>query len=197
MKLQTDDYTKMVLLLVCLVKVYHDAGITVFDRAYQNDELSMDYYYEFIMEAIQNAAPIIISDENLYIKHGYEDDNGEVYIWAYSSKEMQEYFRIARKLHRLEGCKTKENPHITYIERKIEGIRGFQAYNFDYFYGHLRKGARLEVLWGYDFDCEIPMCLWIVRTMTLIKEELPILKEKYKKARREKRCRKGGLCHVS
>ena len=46
MKLQTDDYTKMVLLLVCLVKVYHDAGITVFDRAYQNDELSMDYYYD-------------------------------------------------------------------------------------------------------------------------------------------------------
>ena len=196
MKLSTDDYSKQILLLVCLIKVYHDAGIRNFDH-YYGDEISVDYYYDFVMEAIQSAAPIVIYDDNLYAKHGYEEDNGEVYIWAYSSKEMQEYFRIARKLYRLEGCKTKENPYIAHIKAKAESIRGFHAYNFDYFYGHLRKGARLEVLWGYDFDCEIPMCLWIVRVMTLIKEELPILKEKYRKARREKRCRKGGLCHAS
>jgi len=197
MRLVTDEYSKAVLLLVCLIKVYHDAGIDIFERGYEKELIDMDYYYDYIIEAISNAAPKTVTGERLYNKFGYDEDDCEVYVWAYSSDEFEEYYRIARKLHRLEGAKTKENPHIKAIERKMENMRGFQSYNFDYFIGHKRQGARLELLWGYDFDCEIPMCLWIVRVMTLMKEELPILKEKYRKARREKRCRKGGLCHAS
>lgn len=197
MKLATDEYSKWVLMLVCLFKVYHDAGIDIFERSYCTDEIDMDYFYEFIMEAIYNAAPKTVSDEHLYNKFGYSEDDCEVYVWAYSSNEFEEYYRIARKLHRLEGCKTKENPYIRHIEREIEYIRGFDSYNFDYHIGHKRQGACLEIMWGYEFNCEIPMCLWVVRVMTLMKKELPILKEKYRKARREKRCRKGGLCHAS
>ena len=197
MRLVTDEYSKAVLLLVCLIKVYHDAGIDIFERGYKKELIDMDYYYDYVMEAISNAAPKTISDEHIYNKFGSSEDDCEGYVWAYSSDEFEDYYRIARKLHRLEGAKTKENPYIKDIERKMEEMRGFFSYNFDYFIGHKRKGARLELLWGYDFDCEIPMCLWIVRVITLMKKELPILKEKYRKARREKRCRKGGLCHAS
>ena len=197
MRLQTEEYSQWILMLVCLFKVYHDAGIDVFERFYAREEVDMDYFYEFILEAVQNAAPIVESSDSLYRKFGYVYDDSEVNIFAYSSKEFQEYYRIARKLHRLEGCKTKENPYIRSIERRMEGMRGFESYSFDYFIGHKRKGARMELLWGFEFECELPMCLWIVRVMTMMKEELPILKEKYRKARREKRSRKGGLCHAA
>ena len=71
MRLSTDDYSRQILLLVCLVKVYYEAGIRNFDH-YYGDEISIDYYYDFVMEAIQSAAPIVIYDNNLYTKHGYE-----------------------------------------------------------------------------------------------------------------------------
>ncbi|MGN0179664.1 MAG: hypothetical protein ACI4DY_09540 [Monoglobaceae bacterium] len=50
------------------------------------------------MEAVQTAAPITLYRENLHTKHGFKEDDGEIYIWAYSSKEMQEYFKIVQSL---------------------------------------------------------------------------------------------------
>ena len=171
-------------MLVCLLKVYRDAGIELYSGDVIND---YDYYYEYILEAIQYAAPIAVSDEKLYSKYGYCEDNGEVYIWAYSSKEMQEYYKIARKIHRLEGNTQKENLYIKEIENEIELIRSFCSYSFDYDIGNKRRGAQLEILWGYDFRYEIAMCLWIVRTMELFRKKLPKLIEKYRRVRREKR----------
>ncbi len=194
MKLKEEEYSRQLLMIVCLFKVFHDAGITILERCDGATPLHMDYYYEFALDAIQNAAPIVYSDENLYTKHGFSYDDDEVNLYAYSSKEFKEYYRIARKLHRIEGCKTKENPYIKEFERKIERLRGFDSYNFDYFIGGKRKGARLEALWGYEFDCEIPMCLWIVRVMSFAKAELPKIQKKYREARRKKRS--GGKHHA-
>ena len=187
MKLNTEENTSSILELVCLLKVFHDAGNTALERFCARDEISTDTYYEFVWEAVQEAAPIVMESDHLYAKYGYNADDGEVYIWGYSSAAMQEYFRIARKLHRLEGCKTPENPYIAHIERRIEGIRGFDSYNFDYAFGGKRTRARLEVMWWYEFTGEIPMCLWIVRIMKLMEEELADIKAKYRKVRREKR----------
>lgn len=198
MKLNIENEYMPFMMLVCLLKVYHDEEIKVFGNAYANDVINeFDYYYEYIMEAVQTAAPITVYSENLYTKHGFKEEDGEVYIWAYSSKEMQEYFKIARKLNRLEGNRKKKNPYEQEIMDKVDYIRGFDSYNFDYDIGHKRKGAWLEVIWGYDFDCEIPMCLWIVRTMRLFREELPKLKDKYRTVRRLKRSKpnRGGLCY--
>lgn len=192
MKLNIEENTSSILKIVCLLKVFHDAGSTALERFFAREEISMDTYYEFVYEAIQNAAPIVMDSDRLYAKYGCNADDGEVYIWGYSSATMQEYFRIARKLHRLEGCKTPENPYIAHIERRIEGIRGFDSYNFDYAFGGKRTRARLEVMWWYDFTSEIPMCLWIVRIMKLMEKELAFIKAKYRKARREKR----GACHA-
>jgi len=44
MRLVTDEYSKAVLLLVCLIKVYHDAGIDIFERGYKKELIDMDYY---------------------------------------------------------------------------------------------------------------------------------------------------------
>ena len=199
MKLNIENDYMSFMRLVCLFKVYHDEGNNGLGKAYANNIINeFDYYYEYIMEAIQTAAPITVYSENLYTKHGFEDD-GEVYIWAYSSKEMQEYFKIARKLNRLEGGCAKKNRYEQEIMDKVDSICGFDSYNFDYTIGHKRKGAWLEVMWGYEFDLEIPMCLWIVRTMRLFREELPKLKEKYRKARRLKRSKpkQGGVCYAN
>lgn len=200
MKLNIENEYMPFMMLVCLLKVYHDEEIKVFGNAYANDVINeFDYYYEYIMEAVQTAAPITVYSENLYTKHGFKEEDGEVYIWAYSSKEMQEYFKIARKLNRLEGNREKKNPYEQEIMDKVDYIRGFDSYNFDYDIGHKRKGAWLEVMWGYDFACEISMCLWIVRTMRLFREELPKLKEKYRTVRRLKRSKsnRGGLCYAN
>lgn len=189
-----EEYNQF-LVLICMFKVFHDAGITCFETPYYcNDRINeFDYYYKFVMEAIQSAAPIVINSENLYRKHGYRDMDDEVNIWAYSSKEMQKYYWLARKLYRLEGCIQKENPYIREIESKMDNIRGFESYSFDYFIGNKRKGAQLEILWGYDFNCDVALCLWIVRVMKLLKDELPRLQEKYRIARRMKRAKKKGV----
>ena len=92
MRLVTDEYSKAVLLLVCLIKVYHDAGIDIFERGYEKELIDMDYYYDYIMEAISNAAPKTVTGERLYNKFGYDEDDCEVYVWAYSSDEFEEYF---------------------------------------------------------------------------------------------------------
>lgn len=200
MKQNIENEYMTFMMLVCLLKVYHDEGIKVFGNTDANEVINnFDFFYMYIMEAVQNAAPITVYSENLYAKHGFNEEDGEVYIWAYSSKEMQEYFKIARKLNRLEGRGGKENPYEQEIMDKIEDLRGFRSYDFDYTIGHKRKGAWLEVLWGYEFTCEIPMCLWIVRTMRLLRDELPKLKEKYRAARRFKRSnsKRGGLYYAN
>lgn len=198
MRYNNDPDLENTLMLVCLLKVYHDAGI--WDTSYYGDiDLNdMDYFYELVVDAIDNAAPIVHSDEKLYKKYG--EDRDEVNIYAYSSKEMQEYFKLARKLHRLEGNSQKENPYIKSICNKIYYLRGFDSYSFDYTFASKRKTPQIEIMWWLDFMGEIPMCLWIVRTMRLIKKELPKLQDKYRRVRREKRIqrnrmRKGGcLC---
>lgn len=189
MKIETSSFSEQLLWLVCLLKVFHDAEIYHLENWFSDYQLSEDTFYEFVIEAISFAAPIIKYDENLYHKHGYDVDE-EVNIWAYSSKEMHKYYKLARKLHRLEGNKGKENRYIEEINRKIEDTRGFDSYCFDYGIGNKRKGAQLELLWGYEFSEEIAMCLWIVRVMELFKEELPKLQEKYRQARRKKRLQK-------
>ena len=182
-----EDYTSF-MMLVCLLKVYRDAGIQyLYDVNSKEIINEFDYFYEYVYEAIQCAAPTTVYSENLYQKYGYSQDDGDVYIWAYSSKEMQKYFRLARKLHRLEGNGNKPNPYEREILVEMESIMGFRSYNFDYFIGHKRKGAWLEVLWGYGFCCEIPMCLWIVRVMQLFREKLPELEEKYRRTKQAKR----------
>lgn len=182
-----EDYTSF-MMLVCLLKVYYDAGIPLLYDVNSKEIINeFDYFYEYVYEAIQCAAPTTVYSENLYQKYGYSQDDGDVYIWAYSSKEMQKYFRLARKLHRLEGNGNKPNPYEREILVEMESIMGFRSYNFDYFIGHKRKGAWLEVLWGYGFCCEIPMCLWIVRVMQLFREKLPELEEKYRRTKQAKR----------
>ena len=194
MKLETQDEYRRFLMLVCLMKVYHDAGINVFMDMYSEDVINdFDYYYEYIMNAIENTAPIVISSENLYRKYGITAEYGDAYVWAYSCKEMREYYKLARKLHRLEGNSTKNNVYITDIERDVEDIRGFMSYAFDYDIGNKRRGAQLELIWSYEFCDEIAMCLWVVRTMDLFRKELPELKEKYRRVRREKRMQRNRL----
>ena len=199
MWVDVDDYYQTHLSLLCMFKVLHDAGITYFDDdGVFND---IDYYYEFVMEALGEAAPIVVAnDQMLYRKYGYDEENAEVFINAYSCEEMQEYYKIARKLYRLEGHKEKENPYEKAIEKEIEKIRGFHSYSFDYFIGNKRKCSQLEILWGYEFTCEIALILWVVRVMKLFKDELPKLKEKYRAAKRRKRSGlaiKGGSCYAA
>ena len=199
MQLNIEENYRVFLMLVCLFKIYHDVGITCFERFHYEDIINdVDYYYEYVLEAVENAAPIVVYSENLYKKHEFDPDD-DVYIYAYSSKEMQEYFKFARKLHRLEGG-VGENPYEREIQRKIFNIQGFFSYNFDYCIGHKRKGAWLETLWWPEFCEEIIMCLWIVRVMKMFKAELPKLKEKYRAAKRRKRSGlaiKGGSCYAA
>lgn len=193
-----EDYRQS-MMLICLFKVFHDAGITFFEDFCADSCVNeRDFYYEYVMDALQNAVPIVEQTDGLYHKHGFTYDD-EVNIWAYSSKDMHEYYKIARKLHRLQGCPTKENSYIEEIESKMEDIRGFYSYNFDYCIGNKRKKARLELWWGFEFMDELVICLWIVRVMKLFKVELPLLKEKYRIARHLKRAHgkcKGGRCHA-
>lgn len=195
-----DDCCKEYLMLICLMKVFYDAGIDCFCKRNKNEAVNdMDYYYEFIMDAIQNAAPIVESSEKLYKKYGCDEDDGEVNIWAYSSKEMQKYFKIARKLYRLEGCHEKKNPYIEKMYAKAEEIRGFESYCVDYFFSNLsKKNPQLEVIWNCYFTGEVVLCLWIVRLMNLFKTELPIIQEEYRKARRLKKIgKKAGVLNAA
>lgn len=192
MKLQIEDEYRSFLFLVCLYKAYHDAGITSFEKDHADDIVNeFDYYYEVVLDAMNYPAPIINQCDSLYQKYNYDPDDGEVDIYAYSSKDMQDYYRIARKLHRLEGNKTKENPYIKRIERKLESVLSFYSYHFDYAIGNKRKGAQIEVLLYFEIDFRIIlcMCLWIMRCMKIFSEELPKLREKYRKARTKKHSR--------
>lgn len=201
MRLQIEQDYRRFLFLVCLYKAYHDAGLKEFERYHADDIVNeFDYYYEFIIHALEYPAPIVKQDDRLYQKYDYDPEDGEAYVYAYSSKDMQAYYRIARQLHRLEGNKTRENPYMEEVERKLEDIRNFYSYSFDYAIGNKRKGAQMEILLGNEFDCHVALCLWIMRCMNIFSEELPKLREKYRRARREKRCRSkkivvgGALC---
>ncbi|MCR4720022.1 MAG: hypothetical protein K5768_10380, partial [Firmicutes bacterium] len=181
--MEFDEGYKDHLLIICMLKLFHDAGNDYFERAYRDEGVNdEDYYYEYIVEAIDCLAPIVESPDKLYDK--YRLDEGEDNIFSYSSKEMQKYFKIARKLYRINGCKEKQNPYIERIYRKVEEIRNFESYCFDYHFGSLKKHPQLEVMWNYEFTCEIYMCLWILRVIEIFKVELPILIEEYKRAKR-------------
>ena len=198
MCLEIDEYYETYLMLICLLKVYHDAGITTLERVWKRERLNdLDYYYDYALEALRYAAPIVKDEPSIYKKHGFEPDEGDAYIWAFSSQEMQEYYRLARKINRLHGG-GRENPYEREIENKISALMGFYSYNFDYCIGRKRKGAQLETLMWPEFREEIPMCLWVVRAMNLFREELPKLKEQYRIEKRRKRVernKKGGrLC---
>ena len=201
MRYERCDNLRDLLMAVCLFKVYHDAGISKLKR--QNDSYALndpDYFYWFIIDAIECAAPMVKQSDDLYIKFGLSDDDANIY--AYSSKELQKYLRLARKLYRLEGAGKNSNPYIDNLWNEMDSIRGFTSYNFDCTFGNLRKSPQLEVIWWPEFECEIAMCLWIVRLMSLVKEELPKLEDKYRKVRRQKRIernlkKKGGKAYAA
>lgn len=190
MRIKMNSFSEATLWLVCLLKVFHDAGNDHLENWFSDYPLTQDTFYEFVIEALGSAAPTVKNSENLYRKHGYYQYDDEVNIWAYSSKEMRKYYKLAIRLNSLEGNKGKGNIYITEIAQKIDDIRGFDSYCFDYAIGNMKKGAQLELLWGYEFTEEIAMCLWIVRVMEMFKKELPVLQEKYRKARRKKRLQK-------
>ncbi len=174
-----ETYYREFMMLIAMLKVFYDTGITAIHKSNRDEIVNdMDDYYQCIIEALDCAAPIMYDNQNLYKKYGCDEDSD--YIYAYSCREMQEYYKIAHKLHRIEGCMSKENPYIEKIEREIEGIRNFFSYCFDYNVGNKRKGARLEILLFCGFDSHIPIALWLVRTMRLFKDEMPELYLKYR-----------------
>lgn len=136
MKYEVAENYRASMMLVCLFKVFHDAGITYFEDAYGEVCVNeSDFYYEYILDALQYAAPYVERSEGLYHKYGFDPDDDEVNIWAYSCPEMQRYYKTARKLYRMQGCREDQNPYIREIEDKMEDIRGFYSYNFDYSVG--------------------------------------------------------------
>ena len=187
------DGLRCYLMLICMFKVFHDAGIPYFKQYNANFPVNdLDYYYEYAMEGIQNAAPIVKNNAALYDKYGYEAYEDEMQIWAYSSKEMQTFYKLARQLNRLEG-RTKEQYYEKAIEEEIESIRNFESYNFDYQVGNKRRGAQLELLWYHEFYGEVEMSIWIVRVMELFKIRLPELKRCLCQARRRKNRKEGAM----
>ena len=202
MRYEIDEYLSNYLMLVCLLKVYHDAGNYELEEEVSNYPLNdYDYYYPIVIDAIECAAPIVIKEnDNLYRKYGESEDDSNIY--AYSSKELQKYLKLARKLYRLEGAGKNSNPYIDELWEKMYAIRGFRSYSFDCHFGNLRKAPQLEVIWWFEFECELAMCLWIVRIMSLVKKELPKLQKKYRKVRRQKRIernimKKGGRAYAA
>lgn len=189
MKFKVKDFPDQLMWIVCMMKVYHDAGIDHLEKYYADDCLDTDYFYEFVIEGLDCAAPIIKESDGLYQKYGY-DEFDDVNIRAYSSEEMKKCFYLARKLDRLDGDSKQKNEHEQLLISQIDDLRGFMSYSFDWAIGSKRRGAQLEVLWGYEFMEEVALCMWIVRTMELFKVELPKLQEKYRKARRKKRAMK-------
>lgn len=189
--MEYDEFFKNHLCIICLMKIFHDSGNMIFETVDRNSPINdSDYYYEYIITALQNLAPIIRFNEGLYEK--YDAAQEEDQAWAYSCKEMEKYFKIARKLYRIEGCKEKKNPYLDKIYKDAEQIRNFYSYCFTYNFGSLRKHPQLEVVWDYEFQCELYMCIWVMRVIEIFKKELPILQAKYRKARREKRIKKVG-----
>ena len=202
MRYEVDEFLSNYLMLVCLLKVYHDAGNFKLEKEVSNYPLNdYDYYYQIVIDAIECAAPIVIKEnDNLYRKYGESEDDSNIY--AYSSKELQKYLKLARKLYRLEGAGKNSNPYIDELWNKMHAIRGFRSYSFDCHFGNLRRAPQLEVIWWFEFDCELAMCLWVVRLMSLVKEELPKIQKKYRKVRRQKRIernimKKGGKAYAT
>ena len=191
MNIDYDEYWEEYMMLLCLFKVLKDTGNEFLDFGSEMIVINeSDYYFEYCLDALQCAAPIVKKNESLYHKHGYKcsyDD--DVDITAYSSKEMQQCFKIARKLDKLEGKCGSDLSNEESLKDKMEQMRGFESYCFDYFIGRKRKGAWLEVLYSCDFSYYIALALWIIRIMQMFKEELPELRKKYNKARRKKKCR--------
>lgn len=202
MRYEVDEFLSNYLMLVCLLKVYHDAGNFKLEKEVSNYPLNdYDYYYQIVIDAIECAAPIVIKEnDNLYRKYGESEDDSNIY--AYSSKELQKYLKLARKLYRLEGVGKNSNPYIDELWNKMHAIRGFRSYSFDCHFGNLRRAPQLEVIWWFEFECELAMCLWVVRLMSLVKEELPKIQKKYRKVRRQKRIernimKKGGKAYAT
>ena len=201
MNIDYDEYWEEYMMLLCLFKVLKDTGNEFLEFDSEMIVINeSDYYFEYCLDALQCAAPIIEKNESLYHKHGYKcsyDD--DVDITAYSSKEMQQCFKIARKLDRLEEKCGFDLSNVESLKDKMEQMRGFESYCFDYFIGRKRKGARLEVLYSCDFSYYIAFALWIIRIMQMFKEELPELRKKYNKARRKKKCRskKGEMVYAN
>lgn len=182
-----EDY----MLLLCMFKVFKDAGNEFLDFGSEYVVINdFDYYFEYCLDALQCASPIVEKSESLYYKYGYKNGyDDDVDITAYSSKEMQQCFKIARKIDRLEGKCGSDLSNEEVLKDKMEQLRGFGSYCFDYFIGRKRKGAWLEVLYSCEFNCYISLALWIVRSMRMFKEELPKLREKYNRARRNRKIR--------
>ena len=192
MRKNQDDYWDEYLPLLCLFKVYKDADNAFWE--YGNEKIVIndyDYYFQYALDAMECAAPIVENNEHLYHKHGYERDYDEINIYAFSSDEMQKCFKLARKIDKLEGKCGKNNSAEKHLYNEMESIRGFRSYCFDYFIGNKRKGARLEVLFSYEFEFYIALDLWIVRVMQMFKNELPILRKKYRQAKRANKQKKG------
>lgn len=180
--------------MIYMLKKFYDHGekelIKWFDDVRLDKDLD-DYYYDIIFTALDCAAEIVDSGERVYKRNGYDPED-EVNIFSFSSREMQKYFKTARKLHRLNGG-GGNNPYIDSIAADMESLRQFNSYSFDYGILRKRQGAVMDVLWGYDFTLEIHMAIWVLDVMDLFKERLPYLQAEYRKARREKRSRpKGG-----
>ncbi len=201
MKLETNNNAYELMLIVCMFKVFHDSGITALERLYAKDHFDMDYFYDMVLEGLDYAAPIVYYDDNLYRKYGYPDcdDYCDVNIRAYSSEEMQECFKLARKLDRLDKGSKMPKKYEEHLESDIDNARTFYSYSFDWNMGNKRKGAQMEVLWGYDFTSDVALCIWIVRVMNMCKEKLPELQKAYRDARRIKRSMKsvmngGAVC---
>lgn len=187
------DIMDQLLWLVYLFKSYYDMGKKEFVESYSNTRLYEDLFYEIFFDALYHAAEITDDSERVYTRNGYQFEYDEVNMCSFSCKEMQEYFKIARKLHRLRGGRGN-NPYLEAINEEVEELLDFESYCFDYVFRKKRTSATLDILWGYEFTEEILMCVWVAKTIELFKERLPKLKEEYRKARREKRCRpKGGI----
>lgn len=105
MNIDYDEYWEEYMMLLCLFKVLKDTGNEFWEFDSEMIVINeSDYYFQYCIDALNCAAPIIEKSESLYHKHGYKcsyDD--DVDITAYSSKEMQQCFKIARKLDKLEG----------------------------------------------------------------------------------------------
>lgn len=191
MKLLDVDEAENILWIVYLFKTFYDEGKEAFIKNNSKYILCMDVYYECILESLDYAADIAVCDETIYRRHGYtEPDHYEdLFIYSFSSKEMQEYFKLARKLHKLQGSRGK-NPYYERLYNMAEQERNFYSYDFDYLFMKKQTAACLDVLWGCEFSYEILMVIWVMKVMRLFREELPKLKEEYRRARREKRRRK-------
>lgn len=182
-----------VLELIYLYKVLYDHGkkelldpVRIFD----------DYYCDIIYSTIFDVAEITDNSERVYTRHGYSQGDDDVNVVSYSSKAMRDYFKIARKLHRLHGG-GRDNPYIQRVVDRANGLLNFNSYCFDWLFVNKRKAASLDVLWSYEFSLELWLIVWVVRVMDMFKEELADIKAEYRKARREKRCRpKGGVVNA-